>query len=308
MLDQEFLCESCAGVVEHGLDAFAHVYVGDMELLARVDEYVEGLSPAARVNWGAPVECMTIGATCTAPCMACGDMADGRRWPVVVDRVEFETPAGMVRVPRVWAREGGKAVYPLPDDGLHDLVISAEDWEVVIPMLTGWITAGKYASYAERFADAAGRTTDRAAALLTDWDCAVSVADWLDGARPVAGAVDAPKGVELPGQRHAARRERLTHTMDPVYDHVGNEKRAARRDELVSVPVKGVHGVEDGELVGMLSQFEHHVPVTCGWLRMDAGRNTWHSQLKATGGKKFARAIKKLVATGDFELKALATV
>ena len=39
MLDQEFLCESCAGAVEHGLDTFAHVYMGDMELLARVDEY-----------------------------------------------------------------------------------------------------------------------------------------------------------------------------------------------------------------------------------------------------------------------------
>lgn len=307
MLDQEFICETCAGVVEHGLDAFAHVYAGDMELLARVDEYVESLSPAARIEWGAPVDCMTIGSTCTAPCIACGDITDGRRWAVVVDRVAFETPRGLVRVPRLWARERGKAVYPLPDDGLHDLLIHEDDWERLIPTLTGWITPGKHETYAARFDDAAGRTTDRAAALLEDWECAVTVGEWLKGARPIQGALDTPAGVELPGQRHAAKRAALSKTMDAVYDHVGNEKRAAREDELVRVAVKGVKGIEDGELVGMLSKFEYHVPVTCGWLRLDAGRNTWHSQLKATGGKKFARAVKKLLATGDFELKALAT-
>lgn len=295
---RDYVCQECAQTVTHGLNHTVDYYVHDMELVAAVDRAIEAMPATTRVDYDATAS-NTVNAlgVATFPCCVCGDATAGDRYALTVDRVEVELPATHVRVAREWIRDArGKAIGPMCPDGLGDVVIAAADLETVIPMVTGWITPGKYATYTDRFNDAAGRTTDRAAALMAELPCTVSVEEWIAGERPQLGITTPTEDLELPGARHAAKRAKLPQT------------KGADSTEIVSVPVRGVRGVPDCELVAALSKFEHHVPVTCGWLRMDAGRNTWHSQLNATGGKKFARAIKKLIATGEFETRELATV
>lgn len=295
---RDYVCQQCAQTVTHGLNHTVDFYLHDMELVAAVDRAIEAMPASTRVDYeSAAANTVNALGVATFPCHVCGDATPGERYALTVDRVEVELPDTFVRVPREWIRDvRGKALGPMCPDGLGDVVIAAADLETVIPMVTGWITPGKYATYTARFNDAAGRTCDRAAALMEALPCTVTVAGWIEGARPQSGATTPPEDLELPGARHEAKRAKLPQTS------------GADSAEVVSVLVRGVHGVEDCELVAALSKFEHHVPVTCGWLRMDAGRNTWHSQLNATGGKKFARAVKKLIATGEFETRALATV
>lgn len=295
---REYVCLQCAQTVTHGLNHTVDYYVHDMELVAAVDRAIEAMPATTRVDWNT-TNTNTVNAlgVATAPCCVCGDATPGERYGLTVDRVEIDLPAPYVRVPREWIRDvSGKAIGPMCQDGLGDVVIAAEDLESLIPVVTGWITPARFPNYTARFNDAAGRTCDRAAARMAMFECTVTVEEWIAGERPQLGALTPPKDMELPGARHAAKRAKLPQT------------KGADSTEIVSVPVRGVHGVPDCELVAALSKFEHHVPTTCGWLRMDAGRNTWHSQLNATGGKKFARAIKKLIATGEFETRELATV
>ncbi|MBU5654513.1 hypothetical protein KPA07_06250 [Corynebacterium aurimucosum] len=295
---RDYVCQECAQTVTHGLNHTVDFYIHDMELVAAVDRAIEAMPASTRVDYeSTAANTVNSLGVATFPCAVCGDATPGERYALTVDRVEVELPDAFVRVPREWIRDArGKAIGPMCQDGLGDVVIAAADLEAVIPMATGWITPGKYATYTDRFNDAAGRTTDRAAARMALFDCTVTVEEWIAGKRPQLGATTPPEELELPGARHAAKRAKLPQTS------------GADSSEVVSVLVRGVRGVEDCELVAALSKFEHHVSVTCGWLRMDAGRNTWHSQLNATGGKKFARAVKKLIATGEFETRALATV
>lgn len=295
---RDYVCQECAQTVTHGLNHTVDFYIHDMELVAAVDRAIESMPATTRVDYESTAA-NTVNAlgVATFPCHVCGDATPGERYALTVDRVEVDLPAPYVRVPREWIRDArGKAIGPMCQDGLGDVVIAAEDLESLIPVVTGWITPARFPSYTARFNDAAGRTCDRAAARMAGFACTVSVEEWIAGKRPQTGATTPPKDMELPGARHAAKRAKLPQTS------------GADSAEVVSVLVRGVHGVPDCELVAALSKFEHHVPTTCGWLRMDAGRNTWHSQLNATGGKKFARAIKKLIATGEFEARELAAV
>ena len=143
----------------------------------------------------------------TFPCCVCGDATAGDRYALTVDRVEVELPATHVRVAREWIRDArGKAIGPMCPDGLGDVVIAAADLEAVIPMVTGWITPGKHATYTDRFNDAAGRTCDRAAALMALFECTVTVEEWIAGERPQLGTTTPPKDLEQPVARHAPPR------------------------------------------------------------------------------------------------------